>query len=85
MHIVGISSSLRAASSNTGLLRAAEKYVVAQGHSYELIVPDIPLFNQDIEESPSDDVRVFREKIDKADGFIFATCKLIGCTPNISF
>ena len=75
MHIVGISSSLRTGSSNTGLLRAAEKYVVALGHSYEIIVPDLPLFNQDIEENPCDDVKTLREKIDRADGFIFATCR----------
>ena len=74
MHIVGISSSLRAASSNTGLLRAAEKYLIAQGHSYEIIVPTFPLFNQDIEENPPDEVKLFRERVDKADAFLFATC-----------
>lgn len=75
MHVVGISSSLRAASSNTGLLRAAEQYVLAKGHSYEIIVPDLPLFNQDIEENPPDAVKTFRDKIEKADAFLFATCK----------
>lgn len=75
MHIVGISGSLRKASTNTGLLRAVQK-VLPAGYTMDIIVPgDLPLLNTDIEAPdvlPAS-VAAFRERVKKADGFIFAS------------
>lgn len=46
MHIVGVTGSLRAASGNTALLRLAGKQLIALGHTFDLFVPNLPLFNQ---------------------------------------
>ena len=48
MHIVGITGSLRKASTNTGILRAMRQKIPAP-HTMEIIVPDLPLFNKDVE------------------------------------
>lgn len=75
MHIVAVTGSLRVASSNTGLLRVCKKYLETKGHSCDIFVPDLPLFNQDLETSPGDLVLAWQERCAKADAFIFATCE----------
>jgi chromate reductase len=75
MHIVGISGSLRKASTNTGLLRAIQQSLPA-GHTMDIIVPgDLPLLNTDIEapETLPATVTAFRQRVKRADGFIFAS------------
>jgi chromate reductase len=73
VHIVGITGSLRKASVHTGILRAIQKNFPA-GHTFEIVVPDMPLYNGDVEAKPPlpEQVQQFRAKIKKADGFIFA-------------
>lgn len=76
MNIVAITGSLRRASCNTGILRAIAKHAPV-GTKMDIIVPDLPIFNQDIEapEILPQSVFEFRQKIKKADAFIFATCE----------
>lgn len=74
VHIVGITGSLRKASSNTGLLRYIAQTLPA-GHTMDIIVPgDLPLFNQDVEaEGLPDAVKAYHSRLQVADCFIFAT------------
>lgn len=73
LHIVGISGSLRAASLNTGLLRAAQKALPA-GVTMEIAPLDaIPFYNGDIDgpEQP-EPVRALKATIARADGLLIA-------------
>lgn len=80
MRLVGICGSLRAASCNHGLLRAAGA-VLHKKHGIHLeIVPAamigaLPLFNEDDEAAGTinSHVAAFRSKIAGADGFLLAT------------
>jgi len=68
---LGISGSLRKASCNSGLLRAAQKALPA-GASLEIAdLSDIPFYNADIKEKPASVVRIL-EQMAAADAFIFA-------------
>lgn len=71
MKIVAISGSLRKASCNQGLLRAVGKSLPA-GTTFDILVPDLPLFNSDLKTLPQE-VKEFRQKLKGADGFIFGT------------
>lgn len=72
--VIGITGSLRKASCNTGILRAAAPFM-RQGSSFELFVPNLPLMNADMGGSPPDEVTQWRELAKSADMFIFATCE----------
>ncbi len=74
VHIVAISSSLRKASCNTGLLRALARNAPA-GVTFDIITPDLPLFNQDIEspEKLPQSVFDFRKRVQAADAFVIGT------------
>lgn len=73
MHIVAITGSLRKASCNTGILRAMVKLLPA-GHTIDVIVPELTLFNQDLERPDvyPQDVKEFRKRLKAADCFLFA-------------
>jgi chromate reductase len=75
MRILGVTGSLRSASVHTGILRAARAHFEAAGHTFDLFVPSLPLFNSDIEESPGDAVEDWRERVAKADAIFIATCE----------
>jgi chromate reductase, NAD(P)H dehydrogenase (quinone) len=72
MHIVAISGSLRKASCNTGVLRAL-KNVLPAGHTMDIIVPDLPLFNNDLEtpDKLPASVTEYRNRLRAADCFLF--------------
>jgi len=80
MRILGISGSLRKASTNTGLLRAAAKLFPPEV-SFEIAdISDLPLFNGDLERpSQSGDwgfpesVTRFRKQVQAAHGILFAS------------
>jgi chromate reductase len=75
LHIVAICGSLRGASTNLGLLRAIKKQLPPDA-TIDIIVPgDLPLFNQDIEGTPSEAVTAFRARVKAAHAFIFAACE----------
>jgi chromate reductase, NAD(P)H dehydrogenase (quinone) len=73
--ILGLPSTLRQKSFNTGLLRAAQE-VAPDGVMVEIFpIQTLPLYDQDLDHSDAEPaaVRDFREKIRSADGL------LIGC------
>lgn len=76
MHIVAITGSLRKASCNTGVLRAMQAKL-PPNTTMDIIVPDLPLFNQDIErpELIPASVVEFRSRLKAADCFIFSLCE----------
>ena len=72
MNVVAISGSLRKASYNTALLRAAQK--LAPDLNIEILeIGNLPLFNQDLEDSHfPEEVHVLRARIKAADGVLVA-------------
>lgn len=71
--IVALSGSLRAASTNTALLRAVAESAPA-GISVEILpLNKLPLFNPDLDNSLPDAVTRFRGKVGQADGMIIAS------------
>ncbi len=73
IHVLGFSGSLRKASYNTGLLRAAAD-VLPEGMMLEIFdLSPIPLFNQDLETNAPDAVKHFKERIRAADALLIAT------------
>lgn len=75
LHILGVSGSLRRASTNTGLLRAAGT-LPPPGVTFEIAdISKIPPFNQDLENELPAPVREFKDKVRHADGILFAVAE----------
>jgi chromate reductase len=73
MHLLGLSGSLRAASSNTGLLQAAAALAPAGVTiSISRMIPELPHFSPDLEAELPDAARVFRAEIAGADGLLIS-------------
>ena len=74
LHILGISGSLRRASFNTGLLRAAAEEL-PPGMTLELAeIFQFPLYNEDLmAKGVPEPVQHFKEQIRAADGILIAT------------
>ncbi|GLC59113.1 hypothetical protein PLESTB_001449600 [Pleodorina starrii] len=85
IRIVGISGSLRKASTNTGLLRAASR-VLPAGCSFEIVdISGLPHYNEDMwqagggwgggndESVIPEAIRTFRSKVLQSDAVVFAT------------
>ena len=73
IRILGIAGSLRKASFNRGVLRAAVE-LAPEGAAIEIFELDgIPGFNQDLEQSPPETVAEFKRKIHEADAILFVT------------
>jgi chromate reductase len=84
MKILGISGSLRAASYNTALLRAAAE-LAPDGVELELYdgLEDLPPYNEDRDgDFPAPAVRRLREQIADADAVLFATPEYNGSVPG---
>ena len=73
MHIATICGSLRKASFNRMLLNAAEEAAPASLQFEDAPIGDLPLFSQDLEESPPVAVTAFRDTIARADGVLVAS------------
>jgi chromate reductase len=72
IHLLGICGSLRRASTNRGLLRAASE-VLPQGVSFDIAeLIDIPFYNPDHPQKPESVHRVLAQ-IESAHGFVFAS------------
>jgi len=73
VRLLAVSGSLRAASSNSSLLRAAEK-LSPQGMSIQhyLEVGQLPHFDPDLADSPPAIVLALRELIGRADGILIS-------------
>ena len=74
MKILGISGSLRAASYNTALLRAAAQ-VAPPGVTVDIYqdLELLPPFNEDREDAPPAEVERLRAELESADAVLFAT------------
>ena len=71
--ILGIAGSLRKASTNRGVLRAAAE-LLPDGAEMEIFDLDgMPLYNEDLETDLPPIVKELREKVRSADAIIFAT------------
>jgi len=78
LRILGISGSLRKASFNTALLRFVQQSFPAD---VEFVIRDIsglPMYNQDTEYAPNQEVASFKEAVQSADAIFF-------CTPEYNF
>jgi len=71
--ILGISGSLRNASYNTALIRAASEMLPTGMRLEMLDLADLPMFNVDTEKPFPPAVVKFREKIAMADAVLIAT------------
>ena len=72
--ILAVSGALRAASTNTALLRAAQE-LAPEGVEIEIYdgIAELPFFDQDLEAEPPAAVVRWREAIADADGVLIAT------------
>ena len=84
MHILGISGSLRKASFNSGLLRAAQP-LAPEGVTIEIAdISEIPPFNEDVQaKGYPPPVQLFRERIYAADALLFATPEYNYSVPGV--
>ena len=71
--ILGFAGSLRKASYNRALLRAAAELVPAGAQLEIFDLEGIPPFNQDLENQPCERVKEFKAKIKAADAVLIAT------------
>ncbi len=72
LHLLGICGSLRQASANRGLLRAAQA-VLPDGVTLDIAeLADVPLYNSDIEGKP-EPVKRLLAQIEAADGLVLAS------------
>jgi chromate reductase, NAD(P)H dehydrogenase (quinone) len=71
--VLGISGSLRKASYNTALLRAAVELLPADMTLEVFDLSPLPIFNQDFEKPFPEAVAVFRSKVAEADALLIAT------------
>ena len=84
MKVLGISGSLRKASFNTALLRAAKELAPAGMTIEEYSLADIPLYNDDVRVAGyPEPVRLFREAIAAADALLIATPEYNYSVPGV--
>jgi len=82
---IGISGSLRNHSYHTGLLRAAAELAPADVEIRIASIADIPLYNQDVEESSGVPAAVARlkDEIQSADGLLIASPEYNNSVPGV--
>ncbi len=73
MKILGFAGSLRKGSFNKMALSAAMKLAPDDVKMEVFDLKDIPPFNQDLEQNPSERVKEFKKKIREADAILIAT------------
>jgi chromate reductase len=73
VNILGIAGSLRKESYNKALLRASLDLVPENASLTICEIDKIPLFNQDLENTPPDTVKEFKNKLKAADAILFVT------------
>ncbi len=74
LNLLGVSGSLRAASTNTALLRAAAA-AAPDGVSFRVYegIGDLPIFNPDLDPNASLPVQSLIRSVTEADGLVFAS------------
>lgn len=83
--LIGIAGSLRRASFNAGLLRAAQAGVVGQAQLEIAAIADVPLYNGDIETAPGLPASVIRLKqmVAQADGLLLVSPEYNNGIPGV--
>jgi chromate reductase len=79
MKVLGLAGSLRRASCNRGLLRAAAEVLDVQ----TLDLGDLPLYNADDEVDPPAPVRQLRKRVRASDAILFATPEYNYSVPGV--
>ena len=84
LHVLGIAGSLRRASFNRGLIRAAIELAPDGMDIVAHELGDIPMYNGDVEElGDPEPVRRFKEAIAAADAVLIATPEYNHCVPGV--
>ena len=73
LSILGFAGSLRQASLNKAILRAAQEMVPSEADMEIFDLAGIPLFNQDFEDQPAEKVKKFKAAIRAADALLIAS------------
>lgn len=81
--ILGIVGSLRAESYNRAAFRAAQKLLPANTTLDTFPIDEIPLFNQDLENSPPPALVEFKRRIRAADAILFVTPEYNYSVPGV--
>lgn len=81
--IIAISGSLREASYNTALLRAAQQLAPKDVTITIVPIKDIPLFDQDREATFPIEAKSLKDAIEKADGIIISTPEYNRSIPGV--
>jgi len=81
--ILGFAGSLRKASFNKMLLRAAVEVAPEEVELEVFDLEGIPPFNQDMENTPHEKVKAFKEKVKEADGLLIATPEYNYSVPGV--
>jgi chromate reductase len=81
--ILGFAGSLREASYNRSLLRAAQELVPKDAKLEIFDLDGMPLFNQDLEHQPTEKVKEFKAKIRAADAILIATPEYNYSVPGV--
>ena len=71
--VLGLVGSLRKGSYNRALMRAAMEVAPPDVHIDTFDIGSFPLFNQDLERTPPDSIREFKQKIRAADAILIVT------------
>src|SRR5215471_13762761 len=85
IHILGISGSLRAKSSNTTLLRAAAKLASSRDMSITVYsaLGELPHFNPDLEGTEPPSVIEFRDELQDCDGVLISSPEYAHGVPGV--
>ena len=83
IRIAAIAGSLRKDSFNKAIINTAKKYAPENIEIEILDLKDIPLFNQDEEKGMPESVKIFKEKIKKADAVLIATPEYNRSIPGV--
>jgi chromate reductase len=83
INILGFAGSLRKASYNKAILRAAAEVVPEDAKLEIFDLEGIPVLNQDLEQRPPEKVKQFKEKIRAADAILIATPEYNYSVPGI--
>ena len=81
--IAAIAGSLRKDSFNKAIINTAKKYAPENIEIEILDLKDIPLFNQDEEKEMPESVKIFKDKIKKADAVLIATPEYDRSIPGV--
>ena len=84
LKILGFAGSLRAASYNKSLLRAAANLMPSEDTNLEIFdIDGIPAFNQDTEKNMPEKVKDFKSKIREADAILISTPEYNYSVPGV--